>query len=143
MIFDFTNDNIDKYHVLRQYHNNLWLSQCKCGSYVLINPLDVTGKECTCKRTRSRRKWRSKKYCEWREAVYERDHHQCVICASHAKLNAHHLYSYSTCKTLRYLVQNGITLCERHHEQFHYVYGKRNNTEEQFNEFKEYLTKRG
>lgn len=138
-IFDYTNDDIDKYHVIRVYYKHLWLSICRCGAYVLIDPSDVTSKECSCKKTRSKRKWRSEKYKEWRQAVYKRDNYKCVICGSTHKLNAHHLYSYSNCKTLRYLVKNGVTLCHKHHEQFHYVFGKRYNTEEQFAQFEEAL----
>jgi 5-methylcytosine-specific restriction endonuclease McrA len=59
-------------------------------------------------------------YRLWRTAVYERDKYTCDSCQKrHCNLNAHHLYSYSTHPELVYEVNNGVTLCEKHHYDFH------------------------
>lgn len=79
--------------------------------------------------------------CEkWHELVLERDNYTCQCCGSHDNLEAHHVLNYSTNKDLRHDVNNGITLCERCHNpmiagSFHNIYGIRNNTREQLEEY--------
>lgn len=51
------------------------------------------------------------------------------------KLVAHHILNFSSYPELRFDVSNGITLSKESHEQFHKIYGKRNNTREQLEEF--------
>lgn len=60
-------------------------------------------------------------YKEWRIAVYERDNYTCQACCSKNKgrLNAHHLYDYSTNPEQRISVENGITMHESCHIDFH------------------------
>lgn len=61
----------------------------------------------------------------------------CQCCKGTSKnLNAHHLNGYHWFVEGRFNVENGITLCEDCHKQFHKLYGMRNNTKEQFEEFK-------
>lgn len=50
-------------------------------------------------------------------------------------LTAHHLDGYSWCKEKRLDINNGITLCKECHEDFHIIYGTKNNTKEQFFEY--------
>lgn len=77
------------------------------------------------------------KYNEWRNAVYVRDNYICQCCGNNkgGNLNAHHLNGYAWCKDERLDVNNGITLCEECHKLFHSLYGRGNNTLEQFIEF--------
>jgi len=63
-------------------------------------------------------------YRLWRKTVYERDNHRCRICGSRGYLNAHHIKGYAAYKSLRYDVNNGVTLCRYCHGKFHNVYGK-------------------
>lgn len=74
---------------------------------------------------------------EWRINVFKRDKYMCQCCKGTSKnLNAHHLNGYHWFVEGRFNVENGITLCEDCHKQFHKLYGMRNNTKEQFEEFK-------
>lgn len=79
-----------------------------------------------------------KRYDEWRRAVYERDNYTCRCCGCKkgGSLEAHHIYSFSEYKKLRYDVNNGITLCKNCHSNnikgsFHNTYGTKNNTPDQ------------
>lgn len=77
-------------------------------------------------------------YSIWLKEVYNRDNFTCQCCGNiGAKLNAHHLDSYDWCKSLRVDIDNGITLCELCHKDFHGVFGYGLNTREQFEEYME------
>lgn len=84
-------------------------------------------------------------YRTWRNEVFKRDGFHCVKCGSKGVvfgkrcksngLNAHHIFSYKTNPEVRYDVDNGITLCNKCHQQFHSEYGKTGNNQEQLLEF--------
>ena len=75
-------------------------------------------------------------YKKWRKFVYIKNNHTCQCCGTRGgNLNAHHLDGYNWCKEKRTDVNNGATLCEKCHENFHKIYGYGNNTKKQFNEF--------
>ena len=80
-------------------------------------------------------------YRNWREAVFNRDCYTCQCCGArngdgkYIYLEAHHINNWASCKDKRYDVDNGITLCKDCHTSFHSIYGKKNNNEEQINEF--------
>jgi hypothetical protein len=77
-------------------------------------------------------------YKKWIKEVYERDDFTCQCCGIRgAVLNAHHLDSYDWCITGRTDIDNGITLCKLCHDDFHSLYGKGQNTKEQFEEYME------
>ena len=64
--------------------------------------------------------WRDyPEYKEWRKNVYERDFWKCKICGSKNKINAHHIYEGANNEKLRFEIENGITLCEKHHIKLH------------------------
>lgn len=70
----------------------------------------------------------------WRKSVYEKDDFACQKCGKKGgKLNAHHKNGYNLDKENRLNVDNGITLCEPCHIEFHKTYGYGLNTEEQLN----------
>ena len=77
-------------------------------------------------------------YEKWRKSVFERDRYTCQCCGiegSKSKLNAHHKNGYHWYVEGRTDVNNGITLCENCHIEFHREYGREYNTEEQYIEF--------
>lgn len=73
---------------------------------------------------------------QWVKSVYKRDNYICQCCYKKGvKLNAHHLNGYNWDIENRTNVDNGITLCEDCHNDFHNMYGRGNNTEAQFKDW--------
>ena len=72
----------------------------------------------------------------WREAVFARDN---WTCQKHkikgGKLHPHHIKNFADYPELRLAIDNGITLSEKAHKEFHKIYGKENNNQEQLTEF--------
>lgn len=63
---------------------------------------------------------KNKEYNQWRTKVFERDSYTCKHCGQvGGKLNAHHIKHFAKYKKLRYVVSNGITLCEKCHRKEH------------------------
>lgn len=78
----------------------------------------------------------------WRKAVFQRDQYTCQCCGNKkgGNLEAHHIKNFNDHEHLRFDIDNGITLCQNCHNpnkkgSFHYVYGTRNNTKEQLEEY--------
>lgn len=80
-------------------------------------------------------------YRQWRKLVFNRDLYTCQCCGDkngnghEVYLEAHHIYNYKDFPDKRFDVNNGTTLCRRCHTLFHSIYGKKNNTKQQFDEF--------
>jgi len=73
----------------------------------------------------------------WARMIFSRDDYICTVCGTWGgELNAHHLDGYKWCKEKRFDSNNGTTLCSKCHREFHKIYGRRNNTAKQFNEYK-------
>ncbi|MEK4581778.1 HNH endonuclease signature motif containing protein [Bacillus sp. FSL R12-0074] len=90
-------------------------------------------------RVKRRKTLESKK---WTKEVYEKDNYTCVVCGYRGKgLVAHHLDGYNWCKEKRTDINNGVTLCGNHHEEFHKEYGYGNNTKAQFGLFLDFKRK--
>lgn len=51
---------------------------------------------------------------EWREKCLERDGYKCAYCGKTETLNVHHILGRRA-KITRHDVDNGITLCAKHH----------------------------
>jgi 5-methylcytosine-specific restriction endonuclease McrA len=61
----------------------------------------------------------SPEYKFWRTAVFERDGWECQHChgrGSKIYLTAHHIKSWKNYPELRFIISNGVTLCEDCHE---------------------------
>lgn len=78
------------------------------------------------------RHFEKEKQREWNKSVKERDGFTCQVCSNKTKLCVHHLYAWTAFPALRFEVQNGITLCNKCHREFHSKYGNGNNTLDQF-----------
>lgn len=76
-------------------------------------------------------------YSQWRTSVFERDDWKCKVCNDDkgGNLTAHHLNSYDEFENERYLIDNGVTLCDKCHKSFHSKFGYGKNTREQFESF--------
>jgi hypothetical protein len=60
------------------------------------------------------------KYKTWSNDVKTRDNHMCIVCGSNILINAHHIIPREI-KELRYVVDNGISLCPKHHKFGNYI----------------------
>lgn len=79
---------------------------------------------------------KTSEYNDWRLKVYKKDNYTCQKCLTPGKnLNAHHIESYAENKTLRTDADNGITLCQKCHNTFHSIYGKKGINRQHLNHF--------
>jgi len=75
-------------------------------------------------------------YTMWRKAILERDNFTCQKYKIRGgDLVVHHINNFAEFPELRFSIDNGITLSKKAHNEFHKIYGKRNNTREQLEEF--------
>lgn len=64
----------------------------------------------------------------FRNAVFKRDKYKCVFCGETKDLDAHHITDRHEMPNGGYVVENGITLCQKHHlecEQYHITNGEK------------------
>lgn len=72
----------------------------------------------------------------WRRAVMTRDGYTCQKYGTKGGiLHAHHIQNFAQWPELRFAIDNGVTLSDKAHREFHKKYGKVNNTKEQLDEF--------
>jgi hypothetical protein len=66
-----------------------------------------------------RRDYSDPVYKDWRIKVYKRDKFTCQMpgCNCKKRLNAHHIQKWASASTLRYDVDNGLTLCKNCHDK--------------------------
>ena len=78
----------------------------------------------------------SLKFRLWREAIFSKDNWTCQkFYIRGGTLHPHHIQNFADFPELRFDVNNGVTLSKEAHIVFHKIYGKRNNTREQLEEF--------
>lgn len=63
------------------------------------------------------RNFNDPKYKQWRLDVFKRDGFKCKKCGSKKGINAHHIKRWAKYPSLRFDVNNGITLCRKHHRE--------------------------
>lgn len=64
----------------------------------------------------------SLQYEIWRNEVYKRDRWTCRLCKKHCQrknIVAHHIQLFADFPELRFVVDNGITLCRKCHIKIH------------------------
>ena len=72
----------------------------------------------------------------WRKSCMERDNFTCQKTGIRGGiLRVHHINNFSSFPELRTSIENGITLSDGAHREFHKKYGRKNNTLEQLIEF--------
>lgn len=66
-----------------------------------------------------RRDYNDPVYRDWRIQVYKRDKFTCQMpgCSYKKYLNAHHIQKWASASSLRFDVDNGITLCKNCHKK--------------------------
>ena len=70
----------------------------------------------------------SKKFTDWRKAVFERDDYTCQDCKARSKkgnpvyLEPHHIKQYAFFPKLRFDINNGKTLCKKCHKKIRYYH---------------------
>jgi hypothetical protein len=70
--------------------------------------------------TENHRERNSPEYVAWSKSVLERDKYTCQYCGVvGGTLHAHHVHSFAKYPTLRYYIENGITLCKKCHDKHH------------------------
>lgn len=64
----------------------------------------------------------SMEYSSWRMQVYERDDFTCQSCGDSQgrNLEAHHILGFTKYPKMRFVVENGVTLCQKCHRKLHY-----------------------
>lgn len=75
---------------------------------------------------RHKRNYASKQveYKNWRKDVFRKDNWTCVNCGNKKDIVAHHIKSWFKFPELRYVVDNGLTVCKSCHSGIHYFFGK-------------------
>ena len=120
---------------IKQLHNGK-IYCCKCANAILNSGenhwhwnFNKTDKEREIQRCYP-------EYTEFVKKVLTRDGYTCQCCNKHySYMFVHHLDGYDWCEEKRTDETNGITLCENCHDNFHSIYGRGNNTKEQFEEW--------
>lgn len=90
---------------------------------------DITDKEREMKRNYS-------DYHDFVKRVLARDNYTCQCCGKRTNdIEVHHLDGFNWCRDKRTDETNGICLCFSCHSNYHSVYGRGDNTKEQFEEW--------
>ena len=66
----------------------------------------------------NKRNYDDPQYKQWRLNVYKRDKFTCQWphCTFKKGLHAHHIYKWADFPALRFVLDNGISLCKIHHK---------------------------
>ena len=110
------------FEVLICLHRQFCSNKCKanwqkynlCGNN---NPNWQGGKKPFSSRIKQTKRWK-----EWREAVFEQDVYTCQVCGQKGKwIEPHHLKSKQAYPELVFQVENGVALCKECHRRIHKI----------------------
>ena len=134
----------------------IWDCLCDCGTYCTVATTNLNSgntRSCGCLRLEQvgenhpmynstitdeeRLNRRGSHQRSWSKQVMERDNYTCQVCGDNkgGNLNAHHLNGWNAFPEQRFDLDNGVTLCNDCHKDFHSQYGYGDNTREQFDEY--------
>lgn len=80
-------------------------------------------------------------YRIWRERIFKRDDYTCQKCKKrgmkgvHIDLHPHHIKGFAHYPQLRFVINNGITLCVKCHREFHKQFGDGKNHHKYLNKW--------
>ena len=137
----------------------IWECKCDCGATTLSTAWQLYSKNkqsCGClikdlvgpkhhnwdatltdeHRNKSRLRVKTNQTTGLSKKVFQRDNFTCIHCGQYGTaLAAHHIMPWAAYPTLRYAVENCITLCKDCHREFHSMYGKNDFDDEDLNEY--------
>lgn len=131
-LIDYSNTQINHFYVIKKAYKNKhsnWVYKCLCDCgniiYKSTNLLKHPSTACKCYvNTTKDAKDRQNIVYKIKKDIFIRDNYTCQNCNKYGgKLNAHHIFSFSTYKNLRKNKYNLITLCESCHKKIHTKYG--------------------
>ena len=142
-----------------------WICRCDCGMVLEVKSNNLrTGntKSCGCLNkewkenfhARSERaygcnhyRWKSDRSDiagrpssarRWARRVIQNNPGGCLKCRSNDNLHAHHADAWSLRPDRRNDPTNGAPLCATHHREFHRLFGREHNTQEQLHQYLEF-----
>lgn len=122
----------------KKYRNHYCSKECRYRGVTIYNSGINSPKYNNTLTPEERDRYRNiQGYNIWRKEVYERDEYTCQCCKKQKSgfLIAHHLDGFKENIELRTDINNGITLCDECHNDFHKVYGRGGNTRAQYIEY--------
>lgn len=132
----------------------LWECLCDCGNLIIVqrpNLISGTTKSCGCYKIdnmlgENNTAWKngvskknniirtSSESRIWRKNLLKL-YKKCIKCKSNKKLEAHHINNFSEYENKRFILSNGVILCNSCHINFHKKYGYSNNSYTQLIEY--------
>lgn len=152
------NPNAENIEILGEYINNKTKIKCRCridGEIWYPTPSDLLRghncPKCVIRNISGKNHYNwnsnltederilSRKNYEYKQFVktsLEYFNYTCQLSGQHGgKLSVHHLNGYNWCVEGRMDINNVIVITKEIHKEFHDIYGRGNNTKEQFEEF--------
>lgn len=124
--------------VLRYSHTregkSCWVCQCKCGKeFKTLGTYLSSGRtrSCGCSSQLLARVNPNSKHHGWAARV-KITHGECLKCGGQNNLHAHHILARRFAEKTRVDFSNGATLCAKCHREFHRIYGKKNQSVDDF-----------
>ena len=129
-----------------------WFCKCSCGNIISASRSKLmSGKKLTCRGSIGHKRSkaeiqktedlrRTPEYYQFRKGVIKKDQGKCIISGETQNIEIHHIYSFALYPSFRFDINCGVCIGAKYHStafegSFHNVYGRYNNTPEQFEEY--------